>query len=115
MADHMNMEVKVLLPAGKIPVGATVTKKTGTKEYKLLDRLRVFPVALTKTERLAAQARNEKPVVQEIKAQPGVLFLVCDGNANAILATTELMWTTTAERLCYHLKHTLDPYRDCGK
>jgi len=112
MSHHMEMEVKVLLPAGKIPLGATVTKRTGKKQYKLLGRLRMFPAPLPKAER---EAGGEKPAVQEIRAEPGVLFLVSDGDANAIKATTELMWTTTAEELVYHLQHTLDPYRDSGK
>jgi len=108
----MRMEITVVLPAGKIPLGSTVTKRTGRKTYTLRDRLRMFPVPLTKAERESDAVPAER---QEIVAEPGVLFLVSEGDANAILSTTELMWTTTAERLTDWLRHGLDPYADSGK
>lgn len=70
--------LKIILPAGEIPLGSTVTKKTGTKEYLLKDRLRVF---------------GETGDRREIVAQPGCVFLVSEGDANAIPSTTEMLWT----------------------
>ena len=96
------MKIKIILPAWKIPLGATVTKRTGTKKYKLLDKLRVFPRQGSKETEKSAER-------QEIRAESGVLFLVRDGDANAILAATELIWATTFEELAHHLEHVLGP------
>lgn len=112
MPAHMLMEITVVLPAGKIPLGSTVTKRTGRKTYTLKDRLRVFSVPLTKAEKEAGAVRGEG---QEVVAEPGVLFLVNEGDANAIPSSTELMWTTTAQYLTDWLRHGLDPYKDSGK
>jgi hypothetical protein len=109
MPAHLtNMEITVVLPAEKIPLGSTVTKVRGRKEYKLVDRLRVYPM------RLADQEAGES-VPQEIVAEPGVRFLLDGGTANAILASTELMWTTSGQYLVDWLRRGLDPYKDCEK
>lgn len=90
------MPVSILLPAGEIPLGATVTKRTGVKEYKLLDKLRVFPISESRAKRLERQAQGVPwEGAQEIKAQAGTRFLVCDGDANAISTSTILVWKTT--------------------
>jgi len=83
----MNNVIKVMLPAWQIPVGSTVTKRTGRKEYILTDRLTVYPLA----------GHGEK---QEIRADDGVRFLVQEhGTANAIQGSLELVWITTMDGL----------------
>lgn len=87
----MARPVKIILAASDIPLGRTVTKKTGTKEYVLLDKLRVF---------------GENGERREIKALPGALFLVCDGDANAIPSSTELLWVTTDLDYADHVRRS---------
>ena len=82
--------LQILLPAHCIPLGSIVTKRTGKKEYKLLETLRVF---------------GEDGEPREIKALPGARFLVCDGTANAIGAETELMWRVSAGYLSDFIRH----------
>jgi len=67
----------ILLPASMIPLGSTVIKRTGTKRHLLKDRLRLFD-----------GNGNQKA----LNAEPGTLFLVCDGDANAIAIDTEIFW-----------------------
>lgn len=75
--------ISVLLAASAIPVGSTVTKRTGEKEYTLRSSVKVYGQNI------------------EIKADPGTIFLIDTrtGDANAIPSSTVLMWTTTTERL----------------
>jgi len=80
----------VVLPADEIPLGSQVTKRTGRAQYTLGDRLRVF------------NAGGEK---QEIVAQEGTRFLIGDrGDANAIPASTELIWLIEEEELLFWLE-----------
>lgn len=100
-SDHT---VRVLLPAGRIPLDSTVTKRTGTKEYILKNKLRVFPMPESKKTRLAREERGEeRERGQEITALDGTLLLVCDGDANAITNSTELVWVTTRSGIRYWL------------
>lgn len=83
--------VKVILPAGQVPLGSTVCKRSGAKEYKLLDHLRVF-----------GEERRE------VKAQPGCRFMVSEGDAEAIPDTLEILWLATDDALLEYL----DPPED---
>ena len=68
--------MKVLLPAGQIPDGTVVTKRTGTKPYTLKESVKVY---------------GEPSQRQEIKGD-GVRFLVsADGGINAVSETVELL------------------------
>ena len=87
----MRDTIKVILPAGQIPLGATVTNRTGRKEYVLQDPPRMFPTP------------NASFEAQVIKAELGVRFLVNDGDANAIPNDLELVWFTTRDSLRYWL------------
>lgn len=40
-------DLKVILPAGEVPLGSKVSKRTGEKIYTLRDRLCVYGVDLT--------------------------------------------------------------------
>lgn len=99
MDDHT---LKLILPAGDIPLGATVTKKNGEKLYTLLDRIRVFPAGEKGVE-------APMPEVCEIVAVDGTRFITaprCD--ANVVAATTELVWHVSVEALSSWLEETYE-------
>tara|TARA_R110000824_G_scaffold38621_4_gene117874 strand:+ start:672 stop:1034 length:363 start_codon:yes stop_codon:yes gene_type:complete len=107
----MKPPVKIIMAAGKIPNGSTVTKLRGTKEYLLKGEIRVFPVSVSSKERRARkEAGEELPKAQIIKALGGTCFLVCDGDANAIPSTLELIWLARPDAAIAVLKQT--PYDD---
>ncbi len=82
--------MRVLLPAGDIPIGATVTKRTGEKPYILRDKITIY------TE-----------PKQEIKAGDQARFLVGEnGDANVVAMTTELLWTVSEDELSDYLEGT---------
>lgn len=85
--------LKVILPAGKVPAGSTVTKRTGTKAYHLADRL-----VLRGDDR------------KEVRAQPGCLFLLAEASAEveATPDTLEVVWLAPD----YALLDYLDPSED---
>lgn len=69
---------KILLPANEIPLGSTVTKRTGEKPYTLKDRIRIF---------------GETGDARELKATDGTRLLVSEtGDANVVGGETELLW-----------------------
>lgn len=78
----MNQGLSVLLPAGSIPLNSIVSRHSGTKKYTLKDRLRVF---------------SEGGLAQEIRADQGTVFLVADGDAEAINAEKLVLWLTDRE------------------
>ena len=80
----MFTDVKVILPARIIPLGSTVTKRTGTKEYVLRDRITVYDNGDSK---------------QEIIASDGAVYLSSEGCANAIASETNLVWHTDINSL----------------
>ena len=81
--------LKILMPAGSIPVDSTVTKRTGDKKYMLRDRIRIF---------------GEDGGPREIKASDGARFLVAqNGDANAVNSTTELLWYAEESDLIQYL------------
>ena len=82
--------MRVLLPAGEIPIGATVTKRTGEKPYILRDQITIF------TE-----------PKQVIKAGDQARFLVGDnGDVNVVAMVTELLWTVSEDELSDYLEGT---------
>jgi hypothetical protein len=84
------MMLRVLMPAGEIPVGATVTKRTGEKPYILRDKITIY------TE-----------PKQEIKAGDQARFLVGDnGDVNVVAMVTELLWTVSESQLSEFLEGT---------
>jgi len=86
---------KLILPAGLVPLERKVTKVRGANEYTLVDVLKVY-----------SKDAEGNTVLQEIKADPGVLFMVDDkGVANAIPASKEVCWVTTRSELRYWLRH----------
>ncbi len=77
--------IRVILPAGKIPLGSDVTKKNGEKPYILRDRIRIF-----------TQGEDKR----ELIAQEGTRILISEtGDANAIPNTTDLVWHATRDDL----------------
>ncbi len=92
------MEIRVLLPAGKIPVNSTVCKPTGRAEFVLKDVIRIY--------------NSPEGIPQEIKTD-GCLFLVGPrGDINAIGKDTPMMWIVDAEELLEYLKEIYDSEED---
>jgi hypothetical protein len=87
--QERDLTLKVILPAALIPLGSTVSKRTGRAQYTLGDRLRLF-------------SPNEAK--KEIVAQEGTRFLIGTGDANAIPDSTELVWEINEEDLLYFLE-----------
>lgn len=81
--------MKVILEAQDVPLGSTVTKKTGEKEYRITDRIKIF---------------GENISQKEIIADDGTRFLVADvGNVNVISGRTELVWHIDDDDLYHYL------------
>lgn len=76
--------VKILLPAYVIPLGSTVTKPTGSKEYTLADDIKVF---------------QEEHPNKTIKFGTGVRILVNNSSINVIDDHSILGWITTFDKL----------------
>ncbi len=81
--------MRVILEAGLIPVGSTVTKITGEKRYTLLDELRVFG------------PRGES---QHIMPYDQSRFIVADHIAHSVSQTTELVWHVERDELIEFLR-----------
>jgi len=78
--------MKIILPAKEIPVGSTVTKKSGQKKYILKDYVRIYNDGIVFTPSLIAGK--------------DVLFLFdAAGNISAIAATTEIVWIVSDKDL----------------
>jgi len=84
-------EVKVLLPASAIPLGSTVTKRTGSKPYTLSDGIRVFDDA--------NRTPNNQSTRRKIEFGDGVRILVNNTDINVIPGDQVLAWVTTFEKL----------------
>ena len=81
--------IKVLLPLSQIPVGSTVTKQNGTKEYKVQDVLKIYTNAPVKG-------------LPSVCAQDGTRFLLSKnpdqlGDVNVYSGDTEMLWVVTLE------------------
>lgn len=95
--DMLLMEV--LLPAGDIPDGSTVTKRTGAKEYILKHKIKIYA------------DKNSGTTPQVLEAD-GVKYLTGDGAINAISDNVVLIWKTTTGELHRFLDEIINP-EDC--
>jgi hypothetical protein len=77
------MDIKLILPAGEIPLDSTVTKATGNKPYQLVDTIRFFG----------------EGAPENVCSGKGVLFLVNGSSVNAVPADQELAWTMPEEEI----------------
>lgn len=85
------MEIKIILKAGDIPDRSTVTKKTGTKEYTLKEKITIYP-----------SYKSEKQVIKG----NGCVFLVDEyGDINSFDVDKELIWCTDCDTLFSFLKN----------
>ncbi len=83
--------MKLILNASDIPLGSTVTKITGEKEYILRDELKVYGENSTEP--------------RSLKASKGTVFMVSDhGDANAVSGDTKLAWIVDKEELLSWLR-----------
>ena len=73
------MILKVILPAGKIPEDASVTKLTGTVQYVLRKSLVIY-------SDVAGKPR------QDIKADEGCVFMIGERSTTVVPASKELIW-----------------------
>lgn len=70
------------MPVQDIPLGSTVTKKTGEKEYTLRDDIKIWGSTQEQTENL-----------RELKADDGTRFLISkNGDISIISGETEMLW-----------------------
>lgn len=78
--------IKVILPAGEIPITATVTKIGGTSKFSLSKIIRVFSEC--------------KVQCKTMKAEEGTIFLVDNRpDFSCIPTTKELIWLADEEDL----------------
>jgi hypothetical protein len=91
--------MKVLMEVRDIPVGATVTKKTGEKIYTLRDDVKIYGSTQEQTEAL-----------RELKADEGTRFLISqNGDISIISGDTELLWHVDGRILFEHLERKYNP------
>lgn len=80
--------IKVILPLASIPNGSLVTKRTGAKEYKVVNEIRIY---------------GDRP--QTIKAEGGARFLMAnDGSVCALSGETEVVWLADEDVLLNYLE-----------
>lgn len=91
------MEFRILLPAGEIPDGEVVTKKTGEKEYVLRHKIEIFGL----------------PGPMTFEANDSVVFLsdMELGKFNAVSRDTLLLWKLEEEEL-YQWLHDREMERE---
>lgn len=71
------------MEAKDIPVGSTVTKKTGEKPYTIRDDIKIY----------GSTTPDQRETLRELKADSGTRFMVAgDGNINIISGDQELLW-----------------------
>ena len=77
---------KLIVPLLVVPNGATVTKRTGKKEYKVSRCIRIFA--------------DENGKSRTITPDTGVVFL-CSGNSDfdAVVETMEVVWSANADQV----------------
>lgn len=74
------MILGLLMKAVDIPIGSTVTMRTGEKPYTITDKLRVF---------------DAKAKAWTIPVRDGARFLVHDADVNVVSSETVLLWRAT--------------------
>lgn len=78
--------VKVIVPAGRVPNGATVTKRNGTNVYTVAREIRVY--------------MQERVPPTVVKAEDGGVFLLNGGpSVSCVSGTTELVWHADPDSL----------------
>ncbi len=86
--------IKLILPAGEIPVGSVVTKKNGEKQYTLKDKIRIFDANQNTTT---------------INASDGTKLLVADtGDANVIKDDVELVWEAEEYQVISYVENRIE-------
>ena len=93
--------MKVIMTAGEIPLGATVTKKMGEKKYTLSEKVIIWG--------------DTKERQQEIKADADTRFLMAQDmspSISAISVTTELVWHVDSRTLYNALGKMHDEWDD---
>lgn len=94
--------VKVILPAGEIPLDALVTKVTGEKEYLLREEIIIYG----KLENHESTGDKSKTV---IKAGENCRFLLgVNGDVNAIDCNTKLAWIVSKVDLLEWLENEIE-------
>jgi hypothetical protein len=97
--------IKVIVPLGDVPLGATITKRTGTQQFIVANRIRIF--SDSKTE-LNPKGKPKKEC-REIAADENVRFIVHRGtDITAMPVDTEVVWFADASDLMDYL----DPPED---
>ena len=92
--------MKVLMPVSEVPIGSTITKKTGEKEYTVREKIRIF---------------GDNTHQKEICADDNTRFLISDnGDINVISGDTEVLWLVTSEKLYQYLYEIIEkrPFAD---
>ena len=83
--------LRLLLPAGEIPLKSTVTVRTGEKRYLLTNELKIYD----------KQDNGNRSTAQVIKAKEGAVFLTptdnVQGDINAVSSKTMLLWNVEEE------------------
>jgi hypothetical protein len=85
------MILGVLMYAKDVPLGSTVTKRTGAKEYTISDQVRIFHAD-----------QKTKPTV--IPAVDGARFIASGTDFNAVAPETVLVWIVEPEALAEYLE-----------
>lgn len=89
------MVFRLITRLSKVPDGATVTKITGSKTYRVRRSLAVF-----------TESGGER---KQIKCDDGFVFLVQEnGDVNAVLESKEVCWHASE----YDVRELLDPAED---
>jgi hypothetical protein len=86
-----NLFMKVILPVYEIPIGSTVTKITGDKEYIIKDKIIVY---------------GDPNLTKELKSDDSTRFLVSkngDLNISVISWDKEMLWNVSDEELYRYL------------
>jgi len=90
------LPMKVILPASDIPVGATVTKRTGEVEYLLKDEIKIYTRMV------------EGSAPQVIKGE-GVLYLIGErGDISAVSSSITLCWVVDEDDLLDWLEERVE-------
>lgn len=77
------------MQAQEIPLGSKVTKKTGEKEYRITDRIKIYGDAIAQ---------------KELCADDGTRFLISDvGNVNIIAGNSEIVWIVSDDDLLSYM------------
>lgn len=86
--------MKVLIAVRDIPVGSSVTKKTGDKPYTLRDDVKIY-----------GSTQEQRETLRELKADEGTRFLIAqNGDISIVSGDTELLWHVAERDLYQYLE-----------